>query len=462
MDHFHIGFRGRLYVNFGQQYCQCSTAHHYGSFPGAHEKNRMGGDGLSADGFFTAASFWEVERYPWEALGLLSGFFHICRWFVFLRCRRKRANVDHSQGFSGNWAAMLMACSPAIVVDIFPVSERGKALGILGTVVAAGLTAGPALGGYLIKNFSWSAIFYINIPIGIMAGLIAGVVLKGGYGDISRDEKFDWKGAVLLTLTLFSFVLVFAKGFDWGYGSMLTLAAGVFCIICAITLVLVEFQCQYPVFDPALLKNRQFALSVLSALILFASLFTIIFLMPFYLVNPGKLPVDQAGYLMTMPFLCLFFLSPLSGWLSDRIGTRILCTAGMAVLTASLFFMSQLTASASLFSISWRLVLSGVGTAVFLPPNSSLVMSILPINRRGVASGTVATARNIGMVLGVAQAGLIFNKVFSLKSGGEVFKVYVQEIEPFFMAAFQHSMLAGAVISAIGVIVTVMRGPDKK
>jgi len=92
-----------------------------------------------------------------------------------------------SRGFQGIGAAMLMACSPALVVDIFPTKERGKALGMVGTVVAAGLTTGPALGGFLIKTFSWNAIFYVNIPIGIVAGAVAFIVLKGGHGDVVRD-----------------------------------------------------------------------------------------------------------------------------------------------------------------------------------------------------------------------------------------------------------------------------------
>ncbi|MFO8084410.1 MAG: DHA2 family efflux MFS transporter permease subunit [Desulfobacterales bacterium] len=366
-----------------------------------------------------------------------------------------------ARAFQGIGAAMLMACSPALVVDIFPSSERGKALGIVGTVVAAGLTAGPALGGFLIKTFSWSAIFYVNIPIGIVAGATGYFLLKGGQGDISRNENFDWPGAVLLTVTLFGFFLAFIKASDWGFTSSPTIIMAGVAILSGTLLIFKELQSENPVFDPSLLKVRQFALPVISAMILFASLFTIVFLMPFYLVNPRGFSIDQAGYTMAMPFFCLFFLSPLSGSLSDRIGTRFLCTLGMAILTMSLFLMSQLSASASFFSISWRLVLVGVGTAIFLPPNSSIVLSALPANRRGVASGTVATARNVGMVIGVAQASLIFNKVFSLKSGGEIFKVYVQEIEPFFMASFKHAMLAGALVSGIGVILTFFRGPDK-
>jgi EmrB/QacA subfamily drug resistance transporter len=366
-----------------------------------------------------------------------------------------------ARSFQGIGAAMLMACSPALVVDIFPSEERGKALGMVGTVVAAGLTSGPAFGGFLINYYSWNAIFYINIPVGIIAGAVALVVLKGGCGDVEQDEEFDWSGSILLTITLFSFFLALVKAFDWGFTSFITMTLAGLSVFSGTFLVLLELRKKYPVFDPSLLKIRRFCLPVLSALILFAALFTIIFLMPFYLVKPMGFSIDLVGYTMAIPFLCLFFLSPFSGALSDRIGTRALCTIGMAILAVSLFFMSQLSASATFYSLAWRLILVGIGTSIFLPPNSSIVMSALPPNRRGIASGTVATARNVGMMIGVAQAGLIFNLVFRIKSGGETLTLYNHTMEPYFMAAFQYAMLGGAFIACLGVLVAFMRGPDK-
>ncbi len=390
-----------------------------------------------------------------------------CRGFLIFSAGSFFCGISHNsswlitaRAFQGVGAAMLMACSPALVVDIFPSRERGKALGMVGMVVAAGLTTGPALGGFLIKTFSWNAIFYINIPIGIIAGVVALIVLKGGHGDVARDEDFDWSGAILLTITLFSFFLALVKALDWGFGSYVTVTLIGISIFSGILLVFLEIRKKYPVFDPSLLRIRRFCLPVLSALILFAALFTIVFLMPFYLVKPMGFTIDLAGYTMAIPFLCLFFLSPFSGALSDRIGSRALCTTGMAMLASALFFMSGLSASAPFLSVAWRLILAGVGTAIFLPPNSSVVMSSLPANRRGIASGTVATARNIGMMIGVAQAGLIFNMVFRMKSGGETLTVYNKSMEPFFMAAFQYAMLAGAFFACLGVVVAFMRGAD--
>jgi MFS family permease len=309
--------------------------------------------------------------------------------------------------------------------------------------------------------FSWRAIFYVNIPIGILAAVSAYWLLKGGAADVSRREPFDWPGALLLCCSLVCFFLALVKALDWGFASEFTLGLMGISVLTGLWLVLLELRARHPVFDPSLLKVRLFFLPVVSASILFASLFTIVFLMPFFLVNPFGLPIDKAGYTMAIPFVCLFFVSPFSGALSDRIGSRWLCTVGMAVLAASLFFMCGLSASSSYLDVVWRLVVAGVGTSIFLPPNSSIVMSALPAARRGIAAGTVATARNIGMVVGVSLAGLIFNSIFRLESGGADLKIYAKSMEPHFMAAFESAMLAGAVMASIGVLVSYLRGDDK-
>lgn len=358
-------------------------------------------------------------------------------------------------------AAMLMACSPALVVDAFPQEERGRALGTVGMVVAAGLTAGPALGGVILDLFSWREIFYINIPIGLFATLWAARILKGGPGDVGCKEPFDWSGAALLAGFFCSFIVVMTHAGQWGVGSWRTWALGGVTAGCGLGAWVVENRTGNPVFSPSLIRNRLFILPVLSAVILFAGLFTLVFLMPFYLVHPAGFPIDRVGYIMMTPFMFLFIISPLSGAISDRIGSRLLCTVGMLLLAASLFALSQLGPGASAVSIGWRLALAGIGTATFISPNASIAMSAVGPAQRGVASGTVATARNLGMVIGVALAGLIFNAVFQKMSGGRPLTVYDSGQTPYFMGAFRWAMMAGGGVTALGVIVAFLRGPDK-
>lgn len=366
-----------------------------------------------------------------------------------------------ARSFQGAGAAMLMACSPALVVDAFPVKERGRALGMVGTVVAAGLTTGPALGGLILEHFSWPVIFFINIPIGAAATTAASIVLKR-IGENRSKEPPDWTGAALLIVCLSSFLTGLTHIYDWGLLSSGTVMCFTVFIATGLLLVRVETRITYPIFDPSLLKIRLFSLPVLAAIIMFISLFIIIFLMPFYLVHPMGFPMDRVGGMLMIPFLFLFFVSPISGALSDRIGSRLLCTLGMAAMGASLFMLSRLSSSATMMDIAWRLALAGIAIGIFISPNSAVAMSAVPPHRRGIASGSVATARNLGMVIGVALAGLIFNSVFRNLSGGFGLKVYRPEMEPYFMAAFQTAMRVGAGVAGIGVGVAYLRGNERK
>jgi EmrB/QacA subfamily drug resistance transporter len=363
--------------------------------------------------------------------------------------------------FQGLGAAMNMACTPALVIDTFPEGERGKAIGMMGSVTAFGLTAGPALGGLLIHYFSWRAIFYINIPIGLLTAAGVFFLLKGSKADVSRPETFDWPGAVFLAVLLGALLMAFTHAYDWGYLSFRILALITLAVIAGICLLYVETRVRHPILSRSLFSIRLFSMPIVSAVILFVCLFTIVFLMPFYLIHPGEYPVNAAGGTMACVFVALFIVSPLSGALYDRIGSRLLCTFGMAIIGVSLFSLATIPADISFFSIIWRLSLAGIGTSIFLPPNSAAAFSAVAPKNRGVASATVAAARNLGMVLGVAIAGAIFNSVFYSLSGGQSLKVYQPDLEEFFMRSFHFVMAGGGIIAILGMIVALLRGPEQ-
>jgi EmrB/QacA subfamily drug resistance transporter len=367
-----------------------------------------------------------------------------------------------ARSFQAIGAAMLMACSPALVVDVFPARERGRALGMIGTAVASGLTVGPALGGLLIDLFSWRAIFFINLPIGILAVVAANRLLKGGPADAARTEPFDFPGAALLLLCLASLLLALTHLHTWGPGSWKVLSLAGAGTVSGAFLVRSELRSAHPIFEPSLLRLRLFILPLASAVILFAGLFFITFLLPFYLTHPAGLPVDRVGFMMVVPFLFLFFFSPLSGAVSDRIGSRWLCTAGMAGLAAAMFALANLQPAEPYFSVAWRLAMAGISIAVFLPPNSAAAMSSVPVEQRGIAAGSVATARNFGMAIGVAAAALIFNSTFHRLSGGLELRGYSPDLEPFFMGAYRQAMQTGGWIVLAGAVVAAARGREPR
>jgi EmrB/QacA subfamily drug resistance transporter len=366
-----------------------------------------------------------------------------------------------SRFFQGLGAAMTMACTPALIVDTFPEAERGRAIGMMGSVVAAGLTAGPVLGGLLIHYFSWRAIFYVNIPIGLLTAAGVFFLLKGGKADITRPETFDWPGAAILAVLLGSFLMAITHAYDWGYFATPTLLLMTTCILAAACLLFVETRVRHPILSRSLFAIRLFSLPIVAAVILFVCLFSLVFLMPFYLIHPRGYPVNTVGAIMACIFVALFVVSPFSGALFDRIGSRFLCTFAMALIACSLFSLSFLPAKASFFSIIWRLSLAGIGTAVFLPPNSAAAFSAVAPENRGVASATVAAARNLGMVLGVAIAGAIFNSVFYNLSNGMSLKEYTPLLEGIFMDSFHFVMRGGGIIAILGMIISFLRGPER-
>jgi EmrB/QacA subfamily drug resistance transporter len=363
-----------------------------------------------------------------------------------------------SRAFQAIGSAMIMACSPALVVDAFPLKERGKALGLVGTVVATGLTAGPALGGVILEHSHWRTIFLINIPIGAIALAAAGRILNGTAVSGASHEPFDWPGAVCLTVTLFSLMTFLLHLNQWALSSPRMIVLIAISAMGLLLFIFVERRTSYPIADIQILKNRFFMVSVICATILFAGLFSITFLMPFYLMRPAGLDAQRAGTIMMIPFAFLFFISPLSGWLSDRVGSRVLCFGGMGLLAVSLFCFTTLYPTQALFAVCWRLGLAGMGVALFLPAYNASAMSAVPPKKRGIASGMIAAGRNFGMVCGVALSGVIFSRSFTTLSGGMNANVYEPGLRSVFLEAFHNAMLAGTLLVAGGWLLTFLRG----
>lgn len=366
-----------------------------------------------------------------------------------------------ARALQGVGAAMIMACTPALVVDVFPAAERGRALGMMGTVVAGGLTMGPALGGMLLQFFPWRVIFYINVPVGIAAAVATLRALKPG-SETTSPEPFDWPGSILLAVCFTALLTVLSRSAEWGYTSAQTLALASVFVVSAIFLIRQETRTRYPIVEPGLFSIRLFSISIAAAVTLFISLFTITFMMPFYLANPAGFPAAKTGGVLVIPFLFLFIGAPFAGTMSDRIGSRLLCTLGMGILAFALLSFAWMPASTDVWPVGWRLALAGIGTATFTSPNSAAAMSAVVAQRRGIAAALVATARNFGMVLGVAAAAVIFNASFERASGGQSLQNYHSGMEAAFMTGFHHAMLWGAAVAALGAVLSVLRGKEKK
>lgn len=300
-------------------------------------------------------------------------------------------------------AGMMMSVGYAIVTTAFPPQERGKAMGIYAVSIAAGLGLGPTLGGLIADNFSWRYIFFINMPIGL-AGLILGgrVIPSGGR---KPGQYLDWPGALTALIFLFSLLLYANRGEDWGWlslrGIILLASTGVF----GIAFLLIERTARQPMLNLDLFRNRSFALANLSALLSFMSLYAMIFLTPFFLVFVLGFSILKVGLVMIASPMATLIVAPLSGALSDRIGSRWLTVLGMLIAAGALILLSGLDEGSGAFDVIWRLAILGVGSGMFQSPNNSMVMGAVPPMYLGISSGILAAMRNVGMVLGLAVAG---------------------------------------------------------
>ncbi|WP_230191420.1 MFS transporter [Paenibacillus sp. CECT 9249] len=305
-------------------------------------------------------------------------------------------------------AACLMSNSQAIVAELFAGGGRGRALGIVGTVVSLGSLTGPAIGGILVGSLGWPSIFWINVPIGI-AGMIAGWFILPRHSGKRAQEPFDFRGSVLFIVGIVAFLFTVSNGQDWGWSSPATWVLGLGALAVLGWFYLWEKKTRYPMLDFGLYRIRAFAFGNMAALLSFVALFCTNVMMPFYMQNVLHYSPEKTGYAMMLYPLTMAVIAPLSGWLSDKIGYIWLTTTGLAVNAAAFALLNTLTTQESVWTVGLHLALFGLGAGLFQSPNNSSVMEAVPRSKLGTAGGLNALVRNIGMVLGIALSVSLYS-----------------------------------------------------
>jgi EmrB/QacA subfamily drug resistance transporter len=310
------------------------------------------------------------------------------------------------RGLQGIGGAILAANSAAIISRNIPPAERGRAFGLVSMLTYLGLTVGPSLGGWLAHAFSWRVIFYINVPIGALA-LTLGWIFIPGETSAATGKKFDITGAILFVAGLAALMLGLNKGSEWGWASPAVLGLLVGAVVLLAAFIQVERRSLDPMLDLSLFKVPLFSMTTISAILNYICIYSITFLMPFYLIQGRGMNTAEAGLLLTIQPILMAITAPISGALSDRIGSRLPGMVGMALLGIGLFLLSRLGPDSSLWLVGLGMGIAGIGTGAFISPNTSALMGSAPRTQQGVASGVLGTARNLGMVLGIGLAGAI-------------------------------------------------------
>ena len=314
-------------------------------------------------------------------------------------------------------AAMIMALGMAITTEAFPPSERGRALGITGTIVSVGIAVGPTLGGLIVKNLSWHWIFFVNLPIGII-----GTFMVVRYVPAFRPaggQRFDYWGALTLCISLLSLLVALTLGQRAGFGDRAVLLLIGSWIVFLATFIFIELRTEQPMIDLRLFRNSLFSVSLTTGFIIFICLSGTLILMPFYAENVLGYDPQQTGLLMATVPVALGIIAPISGNLSDRFGSRPITVAGLAVLTVGFLAVSSLDAETTTLGYVLRFLPVGLGIGMFQSPNNSAIMGAAPRDRLGIASGMLAVTRTLGQTTGIAVLGALWaGQVF--KNAGEV------------------------------------------
>ncbi len=304
------------------------------------------------------------------------------------------------QGFG---AALLTANSFAILSEVFPAQERGRAFGMNAIVWGVGSILGIVIGGFVITFTTWRLIFWINLPVGVFATYWAYRTLRPSPRK-EKNETFDLPAAIFFTLGLLLLLLAVTWGLLYSWTDPL-----VFALIAAAPFALGAFVVwevrvsRDPIVDFSMFRNRVFTLSIMTAAMQSLALFSVDFLLVFYLEGIAGLDILTASYLIVPMAAMVSITGPFGGMLSDRIGARIVATLGLAVQAVVLVFFSFfLTTKTPLFDIGLAEALYGIGGGLFWPANTSTIMSAAPPRQYGVASGVMNTFRNTGMVMSFA------------------------------------------------------------
>jgi EmrB/QacA subfamily drug resistance transporter len=302
--------------------------------------------------------------------------------------------------------AMIGGIGAAIIFQVFPTAERGRAMGYIGAVSGIGCIIGPVLGGFLVEHFSWGSVFLVNVPIGIIVIAAAIRYLKINEVKVGRFS-IDWIGAGAMIVTMSSLMLLLG---EMGSGLRISTLMAAYAAIFVLGLGIFLFQesrALAPLLDLSLLCEARFTLPLASMLISFLISLLIGIIAPFYFQGALHYTPSTVGLLLFVPPAIMIVGAPVSGWFVDKKPWKYYSTAGMAIMAISFVLLGYFATRLDVAMMLLSLPIYGIGESIFISPNSTETMSALPRQKMGIASSAAAVVRNLGMGLGVTFGSII-------------------------------------------------------
>jgi DHA2 family multidrug resistance protein len=350
------------------------------------------------------------------------------------------------QGIGGG---ALQPLALSILLESFPPKEHGMAMAVFGMGVVFGPILGPLLGGYITDTLSWRWIFYINLPLGILAVIMTFFFIFDPPYIRKTDARIDYWGLAFLTIGLGCLQMVLDRGerLDW-FESDFIIASAIISVVCFVLFVLVELWVSYPVVDLRIFKNRSFSTGNLIMFMGFFSFFGSVVLLPLFLQNLIGYTAYLAGLVLGPGGLATVFMMPLVGRLVGRIDSRILLSAGILINAYALNVMSHFNLQADFWAVIWPRIIQGVGISLFFVPLSTLTLSSIPKPQMGNGAAIFNLLRNLGGSFGVAFITTFLSRrtqfhQHHLTEGFSVFDFKLQQAAPQLQAFLQQRGFEG-------------------
>ena len=357
--------------------------------------------------------------------------------------------------FQAVGASMVFALGFALVTEAFPPEERGRALGIQGAIVSAGIVLGPTLGGILIDGFGWRSIFFVNLPVGIAgtwcaAKFIPDVAPPGG-------QRFDYAGAGLLFGALLALMLGLTVGQGRGFADPLVLGLIAGSALLITGFVAVERRAVQPMLDLSLFQSRQFSANIFAGWAAFVGIGGVYLLLPFYLENVLGHSPRMTGLLLASGPTALGLAAPIAGAVSDRVGPRPVVATGLAVLAVAYLLMTRLGLATTPLEYVALGIPVGLGLGIFQSPNNSAIMGAVPRHRLGVTSGLLTITRITGQLSGIALLGAAWSARVAAHAGAATTPTAAPPAAQ--LAGLRDTLFGVATLIALALLLTIRAGP---
>ena len=346
----------------------------------------------------------------------------------------------------GVGAALMNPATLAIISATFPPRQRGMAIGIWAGVSALALAIGPLVGGLLTEHLSWSWVFFVNVPVGVL-GVAASYLLIDESRDMSEEQRLDLAGLVTSGLGLFALTYGLIEANTYGWSSARIVGSFVAAAVLLGSFVILELRQRVPMLDLTLFRNGTFAGANVVILMVGLAMFGVFFFVSLYMQNILGFSAVQTGAAFLPMTVLIILVAPIAGKLSDRIGSRWLMTGGMTLLGIQLLYYSTLGTTANFWDLLPALLIGGVGMSLTMTPSAAAIIGSVPTDKAGVGSAVMNSMRQVGGSIGVALIGAIIAAKVGDRRSPEAF------VEGFSTALLVASGFAfvGAIVAAVTV-----------